>query len=131
MRILEIGTESIGYRLKEKVGSVEVLTDTLNRIGNGEIVIEPVLAKRLVDRTRGDKKDVVAALSDREQEVLRLMAEGRSNNGIAGQLYITPKAVEKHIANIFVELGLHIDTAAHHRRVLAVLTYLRSQRNQG
>jgi DNA-binding NarL/FixJ family response regulator len=131
MRILEIGTESIGYRLKEKVGSVEVLTDTLTRIGNGEIVIEPVLAKRLVERTRGDKKDVVAALSDREQEVLRLMAEGRSNNGIAGQLYITPKAVEKHIANIFVKLGLHIDTAAHHRRVLAVLTYLRSQRNQG
>ena len=131
MRILEIGTESIGYRLKEKVGSVEVLTDTLNRIGNGEIVIEPVLAKRLVERTRGDKKDVVATLSDREQEVLRLMAEGRSNNGIAGQLYITPKAVEKHIANIFVKLGLHIDTAAHHRRVLAVLTYLRSQRNQG
>jgi DNA-binding NarL/FixJ family response regulator len=131
MRILEIGTEGIGYRLKEKVGSVDVLTDTLTRIGNGEIVIEPVLAKRLVDRTRGDKKDVVAALSDREQEVLRLMAEGRSNNGIAGQLYITPKAVEKHIANIFTKLGLHVDTAAHHRRVLAVLTYLRSQRAQG
>ncbi len=128
MRILEIGTESIGYRLKEKVGSVEVLTDTLTRIGNGEIVIEPVLAKRLVDRSRGEGKDVVAALSDREQEVLKLMAEGRSNNGIAGQLYITPKAVEKHIANIFTKLGLHIDTAAHHRRVLAVLTYLRSQR---
>ena len=131
MRILEIGTEGIGYRLKEKVGSVDVLTDTLTRIGNGEIVIEPVLAKRLVDRTRGDKKDVVAALSDREQEVLRLMAEGRSNNGIAGQLYITPKAVEKHIANIFTKLGLHVDTAAHHRRVLAVLTYLRSQRARG
>jgi DNA-binding NarL/FixJ family response regulator len=130
MKILEIGTEGIGYRLKEKVGSVDVLTDTLNRIGNGEIVIEPVLAKRLVERTRGDKKDVVAALSDREQEVLRLMAEGRSNNGIAGQLYITPKAVEKHIASIFVKLGLHIDTATHHRRVLAVLTYLRSQRSQ-
>jgi DNA-binding NarL/FixJ family response regulator len=121
MRILEIGTERIGYRLKEKVGSVDVLTDTLTRIDDGEIVIEPVLAKRLVDRTRGDKKDVVAALSDRELEVLKLMAEGRSNNGIAGQLYITPKAVEKHIANIFTKLGLHMDTAAHHRRVLAVL----------
>jgi DNA-binding NarL/FixJ family response regulator len=131
MRILEIGTEGIGYRLKEKVGSVDVLTDTLNRIEGGEIVIEPVLAKRLVDRTRADKKDVVTALSEREQEVLRLMAEGRSNNGIAGQLYITPKAVEKHIANIFTKLGLHIDTATHHRRVLAVLTYLRSQRAGG
>ena len=130
MRILEIGTERIGYRLKEKVGSVDVLTDTLTRIDNGEIVIEPVLAKRLVDRPRGDKKDVVAALSARELEVLGLMAEGRSNNGIAGQLYVTPKAVEKHIANIFIKLGLHLDTAAHHRRVLAVLTYLRSQRTE-
>ncbi|HEY6423128.1 MAG TPA: response regulator transcription factor [Pseudonocardiaceae bacterium] len=128
MRILEIGTDRIGYRLKEKVGSVDVLTDTLTRIDNGEIVIEPVLAKRLVDRPRGDNKDAVAALSDRELDVLRLMAEGRSNNGIAGQLYVTPKAIEKHIANIFAKLGLHTDTAAHHRRVLAVLTYLRSQR---
>jgi DNA-binding NarL/FixJ family response regulator len=129
MRILEIGTERIGYRLKEKVGSVDVLTDTLTRIDNGEIVIEPVLAKRLVDRPRGDKKNIVAALSARELEVLGLMAEGRSNNGIAGQLYVTPKAVEKHIANIFTKLGLHLDTAANHRRVLAVLTYLRSQRS--
>lgn len=128
MRILEIGTERIGYRLKEKVGSVDVLTNTLSRINSGEIVIEPVLAKRLVDRPRGDKRDIVATLSDRELEVLRLMAEGRSNGGIAGLLYVTPKAVEKHIANIFTKFGLHIDTAVHHRRVLAVLTYLRSQR---
>ena len=130
MRILEIGTEGIGYRLKEKVGSVDVLTDTLSRIHSGEIVIEPVLAKRLVDRPRGDKKDIVATLSDRELEVLRLMAEGQSNGGIAGMLYVTPKAVEKHIASIFTKFGLHIDTAAHHRRVLAVLTYLRSQRSE-
>lgn len=130
MRILEIGTESIGYRLKEKVGSVDVLTDTLNRIQDGEIVIEPVLAKRLVERPRGDKKDVVASLSERELDVLRLMAEGRSNNGIAGQLFVTPKAIEKHIANIFTKLGLHTDATEHHRRVLAVLTYLRSQRTE-
>jgi DNA-binding NarL/FixJ family response regulator len=129
MRILAIGTDRIGYRLKEKVGSVEVLTDTLTRINEGEIVIEPVLAKRLVERPRGDKKDAVAALSEREVDVLRLMAEGRSNNGIAGQLFVTPKAVEKHIANIFSKLGLHTDASEHHRRVLAVLTYLRSQRN--
>jgi DNA-binding NarL/FixJ family response regulator len=129
MRILEIGTERIGYRLKEKVGSVDVLTDTLTRIHAGEIVIEPVLAKRLVDRPRAEKKDTVAKLSERELEVLRLMAEGRSNSGIAGVLYVTPKAVEKHIANIFTKLDLHIDTAANHRRVLAVLTYLRSQRS--
>lgn len=129
MRILQIGTDRIGYRLKEKVGSVDVLTDTLNRIHSGEIVIEPVLAKRLVDRPRGDKKDIVATLSERELEVLRLMAEGQSNGGIAALLYVTPKAVEKHIASIFTKFGLHMDTAAHHRRVLAVLTYLRSQRS--
>jgi DNA-binding NarL/FixJ family response regulator len=129
MRILQIGTDSIGYRLKEKVGSVDVLSDTLTRIADGEIVIEPVLAKRLVERPRGDKKGVVASLSERELDVLRQMAEGRSNNGIAAQLFVTPKAVEKHIANIFGKLGLHADTAEHHRRVLAVLTYLRSQRD--
>lgn len=129
MRILEIGTDSIGYRLKEKVGSVEVLTDTLGRIAAGEIVIEPMLAKRLVERPRGEKKNLVSTLSEREVEVLKLMAEGRSNGGIAGQLFVTPKAVEKHIANIFGKLGLHADASEQHRRVLAVLTYLRSQRD--
>ncbi|WP_181783630.1 response regulator transcription factor [Pseudonocardia pini] len=129
MRILEIGTEAIGYRLKEKVGSVEVLTDTLTRIADGEIVIEPVLAKRLVERPRGQKKDEVASLSERELDVLKLMAEGRSNGGIAGQLFVTPKAVEKHIAGIFAKLGLHTDETESHRRVLAVLTYLRAQRD--
>jgi DNA-binding NarL/FixJ family response regulator len=129
MRILQIGTDAIGYRLKEKVGSVEVLTDTLNRIAAGEIVIEPLLAKRLVERPRGEKKNLVSTLSEREVDVLRLMAEGRSNGGIAGQLFVTPKAIEKHIANIFAKLGLHADAAEAHRRVLAVLTYLRSQRD--
>jgi DNA-binding NarL/FixJ family response regulator len=131
MRILQIDTEAIGYRLKEKVGSVEVLSDTLTRIHSGEIVIEPALAQRLVDRASGTKKDVVASLSPRESDVLRLMAEGRSNNGIAGQLFVTPKAVEKHIANIFGKLGLLADASEHHRRVLAVLTYLRSQQDGG
>jgi DNA-binding NarL/FixJ family response regulator len=131
MRILQIGTDAIGYRLKERVGSVDVLTDTLTRIRSGEIVIEPLLAKRLVERPAGDKKGVVASLSEREMDVLRQMAEGRSNNGIAAQLFVTPKAVEKHIANIFSKLDLHADTAEHHRRVLAVLKYLRSQHDGG
>jgi DNA-binding NarL/FixJ family response regulator len=129
MRVLHIGTESIGYRLKEKVGSVEVLSDTLTRIRNREIVIEPLLARRLVERPSADRRDVVASLSEREVSVLRLMAEGRANGGIAGQLFVTPKAVEKHIANIFTKLGLPSDAAEHHRRVLAVLTYLRSQQD--
>ena len=123
VRILEIGTE--------KVGSVDVLSDTLTRIADGEIVIEPVLAKRLVERPRNDRKDAVAALSERERDVLKLMAEGRSNGGIAGELYVSGKAVEKHIASIFDKLGLHGDASVHHRRVLAVLTYLRSQRGEG
>lgn len=131
MRILEIGTDAIGYRLKEKVGSVDVLTDTLTRIAAGEIVIEPVLAKRLVERPRGERRDAVAGLTEREHDVLALMAEGRSNNGIAAQLFVTPKAVEKHIANIFGKLGLHTDVSEHHRRVLAVLTYLRSRDEGG
>jgi DNA-binding NarL/FixJ family response regulator len=130
MRILEIGTEAIGYRLKEKVGSVDVLTDTLTRISDGEIVIEPVLAKRLVERPRGNRKSLVETLSPRELDVLKLMAEGRSNTGIAGQLFVTPKAVEKHIASIFPKLGLPDDATEHHRRVLAVLSYLRSQRDE-
>ena len=131
LRILQIGTEAIGYRLKEKVGSVEVLSDTLTRLHQGEIVIEPPLAQRLADRPSGDKRGVVASLSERELDVLRLMAEGRSNNGIAAQLFVTPKAVEKHIASIFAKLSLRADTAEHHRRVLAVLTYLRSQQDGG
>lgn len=131
MRILEIGTDRIGYRLKEKIGSVEVLTDTLARIDAGEIVIEPVLAKRLVERPRGERGDAIASLSERELDVLKQMAEGRSNNGIAGQLFVTPKAVEKHIANIFGKLGLQADASEHHRRVLAVLAYLRTQRAEG
>jgi DNA-binding NarL/FixJ family response regulator len=129
MRILQIGTDAIGYRLKEKIGSVDVLNDTLTRIRSGEIVIEPVLARRLVERPSSNRRNVVASLSQRELDVLRLMAEGRSNGGIAGQLFVTPKAVEKHIANIFTKLGLHPDAAEHHRRVLAVLTYLRSQQD--
>ena len=127
MRVLQIGTEAIGYRLKEKVGSVDVLGDTLDRIRDGEIVIEPVLARRLVERPTGDRRDVVSALSPRELDVLRLMAEGRSNGGIAGLLVLSQKAIEKHIAHIFTKLGLPADAAEHHRRVLAVLTYLRSQ----
>ena len=91
MRILQIGTDSIGYRLKEKVGSVEVLTDTLTRIADGEIVIEPMLAKRLVERPRDERKSLVSALSEREIDVLRLMAEGRSNTGSPGSCSSRPR----------------------------------------
>lgn len=127
MRILDIGTERIGYRLKEKIASVDVLSDTLDRVHAGEIVIEPVLAKRLVERPRGREEKSLASLTEREEEVLKLMAEGRSNPGIAGQIYVSPKAVEKHVASILSKLGIPPDDTSHHRRVLAVLTYLRAR----
>jgi DNA-binding NarL/FixJ family response regulator len=126
-RILGIGTERIGYRLKEKVGSVAVLTDTLSRIHDGEIVIEPILAKRLVERPRSGTGNPISRLSERELDVLKLMAEGRSNAGIKECLFVEVKTVEKHIASIFSKLGLRTDATEHHRRVLAVLTYLRDQ----
>ncbi|MGX7828871.1 response regulator transcription factor [Actinokineospora sp. 24-640] len=130
MRVLEIGTERIGYRLKEQVAGVRVLGDTLERIAAGEIVIEPVLAKRLV-KGQSAADDPLAALTERESDVLRLMAEGRTNNGIAGELFVSAKAVEKHIASIFTKLDISGDPTVHHRRVLAVLAYLRSRRIGG
>jgi DNA-binding NarL/FixJ family response regulator len=112
MRILQIGTESIGYRLKEKIGSVDVLTDTLTRISSGEIVIEPVLAKRLVERPRGDKKGIISTLSERELDVLRLLARGRANKEIARELSIAEKTVKSHVSSILGKLGVQSRTQA-------------------
>jgi DNA-binding NarL/FixJ family response regulator len=131
MRVLEIGAERIGYRLKERVAGVRVLADTLDRIVAGEIVIEPVLAKRLVEVPAGRTDSPIASLTERELDVLRLMAEGRTNSAIAKELFVSPKVVEKHIASIFVKLGLPGDQTVHHRRVLAVLAYLRATRIDG
>jgi DNA-binding NarL/FixJ family response regulator len=124
-RFLEIGTERIGYRLKDRIAGARMLSDTLARIDAGELVIEPMLARRLVDGP-APRATALAALSPRELEVLRLMAEGRSNTGIATALFLSNKAVEKHVANIFTKLDLPQDSAVHHRRVLAVLAYLGS-----
>jgi DNA-binding NarL/FixJ family response regulator len=131
MRVLEIGSERIGYRLKERVAGVQVLADTLDRIAAGEIVIEPVLAKRLVQAPAGGADPRIASLSERELDVLRLMAEGRANNAVAKELYLSTKAVEKHIAAIFGKLDLPGDQTVHHRRVLAVLAYVRARRTDG
>jgi DNA-binding NarL/FixJ family response regulator len=131
MRVLEIGAERIGYRLKERVAGVRVLADTLDRIAGGEIVIEPVLAKRLVQVPAGRADSPLASLSERELDVLRLMAEGRTNSAIAKELFVSPKAVEKHIASIFGKLDLPGDQTVNHRRVLAVLAYLRAQKIDG
>jgi len=130
MRILQIGTDAIGYRLKDRISSAGALRDTLSRVSAGEIVIEPAVAGRLVDSPAA-REDQVRTLTERETAVLRLMAQGRSNAGIAGELFLSAKAVEKHVAAIFAKLGLPTDAASHHRRVLAVLTYLRAAREAG
>jgi DNA-binding NarL/FixJ family response regulator len=127
MRILEIGTEAVGYRLKDGIASGAALRDTVARVAAGEIVIEPAVASRLVGQP-ATRPDELGSLTEREITVLRLMAEGRSNGGIARELFLSAKAVEKHVAAIFAKLGLPTDATSHHRRVLAVLTYLRARR---
>jgi DNA-binding NarL/FixJ family response regulator len=121
--LLEEG-ERIGYLLKSRVMRAADFLDAVERIANGGSVVDPSLVKALVGASRRD--DPLAELTAREREVLALMAEGRSNNGIAHRLYITEGAVEKHVRSILMKLHLPT-TADDHRRVLAVVTYLESR----
>src|SRR6266516_3846165 len=123
MRLLEKYPERVGYLLKERISEVAVLTDAIRRIGEGECVIDPTIVARLVSRQR--ERSPFEDLSEREREVLSLMAEGHSNGGICHKLFLSPKTVEAHVRHIFQKLGLH-ETPEYHRRVLAVLTYLRA-----
>jgi DNA-binding NarL/FixJ family response regulator len=121
--LLEEG-ERIGYLLKSSVMKAADFLDAVERIIRGGSVLDPSLVKELVGAARRD--DPLAELTPREREVLALMAEGRSNNGIAHRLYITEGAVEKHVRSILVKLHLPT-TGDDHRRVLAVVTYLESR----
>ena len=121
--LLEEG-ERIGYLLKSRVMRAADFLDAVERIANGGSVVDPSLVKALVGAGRRD--DPVGELTPREREVLALMAEGRSNNGIAHRLYITEGAVEKHVRSILMKLHLPT-TEDDHRRVLAVVTYLESR----
>jgi DNA-binding NarL/FixJ family response regulator len=112
----------VGYVLKERVADVAQFTDAISRVAAGESVIDPEVVARLVARPRQDSP--LQTLTERELAVLALMAEGRSNQAIASQLYMSPKTVETHVGNMFAKLGL-APAAEDHRRVLAVLTYLR------
>jgi DNA-binding NarL/FixJ family response regulator len=112
----------IGYVLKERVADIAQFAAAIHRVAAGESVIDPQVVSRLVARPRRDSP--LETLTDRELAVLAQMAEGRSNQAIASQLYMSPKTVETHVGNMFAKLGL-LPAAEDHRRVLAVLTYLR------
>jgi DNA-binding NarL/FixJ family response regulator len=118
------GGQGIGYLLKSRVTDVEEFIDTLQRIAKGGSVVDPALVAELVAARRRD--DPLAVLSAREREVLALMAEGRSNAGIARRLWVTEGTVEKHVRSILTKLTLP-EAEEDHRRVLAVLTFLDSR----
>ena len=123
MRLIEQHPGGAGYLLKQRVSNLAVLTDALERLREGECVVDPTIVARLVQRARPARQ--LAELTEREREVLALMAEGRSNKAICARLFLSPKTIETHVKHIFMKLGID-ESADDHRRVLAVLAYLRS-----
>ncbi|HEX6231617.1 MAG TPA: response regulator transcription factor [Jiangellaceae bacterium] len=122
--LLSEGTDGIGYLLKDRVSDLDELAEGIRRVGGGGSVLDPSVVAQLVNR-RKMGNDPVDELTERELEVLRLMAEGRSNKAVADRLFITEHTVEKHVQNIFAKLRIPT-TTDDHRRVLAVLTFLNS-----
>ena len=123
LRLLQDVPERAGYLLKERVSDIAVLADALYRIDEGECVVDPTIVSRLVTRKR--ERGPLNDLSDRELEVLALVAEGHSNGAIGEKLFLSRKTVESHISKILAKLDLG-QSPAHHQRVLAVLAFLRS-----
>ncbi len=120
--LLSIQTSGVGYLLKDRVAHVTDFLDALRRVAAGGTALDPEVVAQLLVRRRGDPID---RLTPRELQVLRLMAEGRSNNGIVDALNVSSSAVEKYVSNIFTKLDLP-PTNTDHRRVLAVLKFLRN-----
>ena len=112
----------VGYLLKERVSAVEVLVDALQRVNEGECVVDPTIVARLLQSSR--RRGPLATLTARELEVLTLMAEGCSNQAIGARLFLSPRTVEHHVRGVFEKLSLD-ESPASHRRVLAVIAYLR------
>ena len=123
MELLAESAEGVGYLLKDRVSDVNEFADAVRRVGEGGSALDPTIVSQLVGRRRRD--DPIDQLTPREREVLGLKAEGRSTSGIAEQLVVTDRAVEKHVTSIFSKLRLPA-ASEDHRRVLAVLAYLRS-----
>jgi DNA-binding NarL/FixJ family response regulator len=121
LRLLNDGDRGVGYLLKDRVVDAAAFTDAVRRVAAGGEVIDPGIVRRLLDRRR--REDPLDALTERERDVMTLIAEGRSNQSIAGRLSLAPKTVEAYISSIFSKLGLE-PAAEDHRRVLAVLAYL-------
>jgi DNA-binding NarL/FixJ family response regulator len=121
LELIDKAERSAGYLLKDRIGDVDDLAETIRQIAAGRLVIDPVVVAHLLNRSR--RRNPLDALSDREREVLALMAEGRSNQAISRNLFVTDKTVEAHIRAIFTKLKLPA-AADDHRRVLAVTTYL-------
>lgn len=122
-RLLEHHPQALGYLLKERVSDIGALKDAIQRIAEGECVLDPTIVARLLNRPR--RPGPLDDLTEREREVLALVAEGRSNQGIAQTLVLSPKTVEAHVGRILAKLDL-ADTPDYHRRVLAVLAFLRA-----
>jgi DNA-binding NarL/FixJ family response regulator len=120
--LLSAATSSVGYLLKDRVAHVADFLDAVRRVAAGGTALDPEVVAQLMVRR---KNDPLGRLTPREQQVLQLMAEGRSNQGIMAELRVSPSAVEKYVTNIFLKLGLPPDSGDH-RRVLAVLRYLGS-----
>jgi len=124
MRLLDESGRGVGYLLKDRIADAATFTDAVRRVAAGGQVIDPAIVARLLNRRR--REDPLDALTEREREVLALMAEGRSNQTIADTLFLAPKTVEAYISSIFSKLALE-PAATDHRRVLAVLAYLQAR----
>lgn len=123
LKLLEHGAAGIGYLLKDRVSDVREFTDAVRRVAGGGSAIDPEVVAQLVIRRR--RRDLVGDLTDRERDVLKLMAEGRSNSAIGSSLHLSEKTVEGHVRSIFMKMELE-PAEEDHRRVLAVLSYLRA-----